>query len=98
MEPLATLGVNFKGLPLAHVLSQLRVITRQHKLHELCILNAAAIVQVIELHHQLHVLDAELAAAILLKEGIDVVGVHGFVAIAIDSAESGIGLKVVQVG
>ena len=98
VEPLATLGVNFKGLPLAHVLSQLRVITRQHKLHELCILNAAAIVQVIELHHQLHVLDAELATTILLQERIDVVGVHSFVAVAIDSAESGIGLKVVQVG
>jgi len=61
-------------------------------------LNAATVVQVIELHHQLDVLDAELATAILLQERIDVVGVHSFVAIAIDSAESRIGLKVVQVG
>ena len=97
MQFLAALDVNFKSLALAHVLPQLCVVARQDKLHELVIAKTAAVVQIVKLHHQLHVLDAELRSIGLLQIPIDVKCVDELVTISINSAESCVRLEVVEV-
>lgn len=97
VQLLPILDIDLEGLALADVLSELRVIARKHELHELRVGNAAAVVQVVELHHQLHILDAELGPVVFLQELVDVVRVYHFVAVTVDSAERGVRLEVVEV-
>ena len=98
VQPLAALDIDLKGLPLAHIFPQLWIIARQHEFHELRIRYAATVVQIVELHHQLHVFDAELRTVVLLQVLVDVPRVDDLVAVAVDSAEGSVRLEVVEVG
>lgn len=98
VQLLAALDIDLEGLALADVLSQLGIIAWEHELHEFRVGNTAAVVEVVELHHQLHIFDAELRAIVVLQVLINVVGVYHFVAVAVDTAEGGVRLEVVQVG
>ena len=97
MELLAPFDIHLKGLPLADIFPKLRIVTRENELHELVVAKTAAIVQIVELHHQLHILDAELRPIILLQVLIDVIGVDELVAISVNPTEGRVRLEVVQV-
>ena len=97
MQLLTALHIDFKGLTLAHILPELAIIARQDKLHELVVAQTATVVEIVELHHKLHILNAELCSIGLLEVVIDVVGVDELDAISVNSAECGIRLEIVEV-
>ena len=97
MQLLAPLHINLKGLPLAHIRPKLRIVTRKYELHELLIAKTPAVVQIVELHHQLRILDAELRPVALLQVLIDVNSIDELVAIPVNPTERRIRLEVVQV-
>ena len=55
MQFLSIFWIYLECLPLASIFSELGIITRQDKLHELTVAKTTAVVQVVELHHELHV-------------------------------------------
>ena len=97
VELLTIFSINFESLPLADFLPKLLIITWQNELHELCVSQTTAVVQVVELHHELHILNAVTITVVLLEELVDIHGVDLLVFVSVDPVEGSKWLEVIQV-
>jgi len=84
------------GYSLASIFSQFSVIAWQNELQELVVAETATAIDIIELHHQLAVLDPELQSVVLLQEVIKIDGKEFLIAIRIEAAKSRVGLEIIE--